>query len=327
MESSIPDVDIFICTYNRAKYLKESIESVLNQTYKNFNLIILDNCSTDDTEDVVKSFSDERLKYIRHVNNIGGIGNLNYAFEKAQSPFFVVFHDDDVMLPNMIEEEINQIKNNDKLAIISCKADVINRDGIGIKNNKSDGCVYFFSDGDYFASYLNKCDFIMFPSILYRTSFIRENDLSLEAAAGPSADAFLAFEIEKKGGTLGIINKSLMYYRHHGEQDSKISKMRMIHDLFSYVRNDSYYNSLLENNKGAQNVFYAKMMAWNSLFFLGNDTDKDFLLKLNESYITVLDVSRLNKFIFAFNIRILTWGSELFKKLYRVARCIKRVLS
>ena len=56
-------IDIFLVTYNRENYLRESIASILKQTYKEFNLIILDNCSTDHTTQVVNSFFDSRIKY------------------------------------------------------------------------------------------------------------------------------------------------------------------------------------------------------------------------------------------------------------------------
>ena len=74
-------LEVFILTYNRAGYLKESIESVLNSTFRDFTLTVVDNCSTDNTEEVVRSFDDPRLKYVKHPENIGGINNINSAIK------------------------------------------------------------------------------------------------------------------------------------------------------------------------------------------------------------------------------------------------------
>lgn len=73
----MPEVTIAIPTYNRASLLKEAIQSVLNQTYKDFELLICDNTSTDNTEGVVSTFSDPRIKYHKNKNNIGMMNNWN----------------------------------------------------------------------------------------------------------------------------------------------------------------------------------------------------------------------------------------------------------
>ena len=74
-------IDVIIPTYNRADYLKMAIDSVLDQTYKNFNLYVLDNCSTDHTSKLLKTYSANQLTYIKNEENIGFIGNLNKALE------------------------------------------------------------------------------------------------------------------------------------------------------------------------------------------------------------------------------------------------------
>ena len=100
------DLCIYITTYNRVQYLKLAIDSILNQSYDNFTLIILDNCSTDGTYEYVLSLKDSRVKYIRHSQNIGGGANINYAFKNCTSEYFCVFHDDDILNEKIIEKEI-----------------------------------------------------------------------------------------------------------------------------------------------------------------------------------------------------------------------------
>lgn len=102
----IPKVTVAIPTYNRAHYLKESIPSVLAQTFMDFNLVIIDNASTDNTGEVVRSFADPRIEYFRNECNLGIIGNWNRAIELCVGEYLNIFGDDDKMLPNFLEKSV-----------------------------------------------------------------------------------------------------------------------------------------------------------------------------------------------------------------------------
>ncbi len=94
--SQTPLVTIGMPTYNRADgYLKEAITSALGQTYKNLEIIVSDNCSTDGTDLFFKSIQDPRLTYVRQEQNIGPINNYNYCLQRAQGDYFLLLHDDD----------------------------------------------------------------------------------------------------------------------------------------------------------------------------------------------------------------------------------------
>ena len=94
--STYPLVTIAIPTYNRANgYLKNAIECALKQTYRNIEVVISDNCSSDNTEEVVKGYTDPRIRYFRQSANIGANNNFNFCLEKAQGSYFLLFHDDD----------------------------------------------------------------------------------------------------------------------------------------------------------------------------------------------------------------------------------------
>ena len=253
-------LQVFLVTYNRADYLKESIASILKQTYSEFELVILDNCSTDHTEKIVSQFCDGRIKYVRHKENIGGIGNINYAIASASSKYFMIFHDDDVMKNTMLEQQINILEANSELAIVSCKADIIDADGKCTMEYKGDERLEVFGEGTFFGDYLSKHQFILFPAIMYRTDFMRENDLCLKEEVGPSADVYMCFEIEKCKGKIAILNQSLMEYRRHGEQDSSLNRVEMIVKLFRALRKDKYFGNLLKGKKNGQKKYYKWLM-------------------------------------------------------------------
>ncbi|SVE58396.1 uncharacterized protein METZ01_LOCUS511250, partial [marine metagenome] len=114
---------IALTTYNRPNFLSESIESILNQTFKDFDLIILDNGSDKETRSVINLYQDSRIKYER--NDTNDLEFVNRAFDYTQNDFLMIFHDDDVMKPNMLKEMIKIIKSDKEINTISCSIDLI----------------------------------------------------------------------------------------------------------------------------------------------------------------------------------------------------------
>ena len=98
-----PLISVTIAAYNRAHLLPRAINSVLNQTYQNFELIIVDDCSTDNTKEVIKSFTDKRIIYHRHKKNKGYLAARNTGFDLAQGKYNCQLGDDDELLPNALD--------------------------------------------------------------------------------------------------------------------------------------------------------------------------------------------------------------------------------
>lgn len=97
-----PQITTIIPTYSRSSFLEKAIESILKQTYSNFKLVILDNHSEDNTEEVVKKFQsqDSRIHYFRHSYNMGMMKNYEYGFSIIDTPYFHFLSDDDYILPD-----------------------------------------------------------------------------------------------------------------------------------------------------------------------------------------------------------------------------------
>ncbi|QDL11545.1 glycosyltransferase family 2 protein [Brasilonema octagenarum UFV-E1] len=124
-------VTVAIPTYNRASLLKFSLESVLAQDYPDFQVLVLDNASDDDTEAVVRSFAqqDERITYIRNQTNIGVLGNWNRAIELNTSPYLTILSDDDLMLPGLISESVQALDEHAQVAFSFALVRFIDIDG------------------------------------------------------------------------------------------------------------------------------------------------------------------------------------------------------
>ena len=102
-------VSIIIPTYNRADFIGKTIKSVLNQTYSNFEIIIVDDGSTDNTKEVVRSFADSRISYFKKQNEERAVAR-NYGIEKAKGDFITFLDSDDVFLDFHLAEAVNFIK-------------------------------------------------------------------------------------------------------------------------------------------------------------------------------------------------------------------------
>jgi glycosyltransferase involved in cell wall biosynthesis len=104
VHNTFPLVTIAIPTYNRADgYLKNAIDCALTQTYQNVEVVISDNCSSDNTQEVVKGFNDPRIRYFRQSINIGANNNFNFCLDRAQGDYFLLLHDDDSIDSDFID--------------------------------------------------------------------------------------------------------------------------------------------------------------------------------------------------------------------------------
>ena len=121
-------VTVGIPTYNRAALLRESLESVLAQTYTSFRLVISDNASTDETADVVASYSDPRIEYIRNEQNIGMIANFNRLIELAETEFLMLLPDDDCLYSDYLGSVIEILQRHPRAGLVHTAFDEIDLD-------------------------------------------------------------------------------------------------------------------------------------------------------------------------------------------------------
>ncbi len=119
MKQNKPLVSIILPTYNGEKYIKKSIESCLNQTYPNIELIIVNDASKDNTAVIVKSFKDSKIKYIKHKYNMGLPNSLNTGFTNAKGNYLTWTSDDNFYDKKAIEKMLNFLKKK-KCSFVYC---------------------------------------------------------------------------------------------------------------------------------------------------------------------------------------------------------------
>jgi len=112
MNANARTVSVILPTYNRAKTLERAINSVLTQTYSNLELIVIDDASTDNTEDIVKSFKDNRVIYIKHTSNIGPAGARNTGIKRAVGRYIGFQDSDDEWMPDKLERQVKNLDSS-----------------------------------------------------------------------------------------------------------------------------------------------------------------------------------------------------------------------
>jgi glycosyltransferase involved in cell wall biosynthesis len=110
-------VSVVIPAFNEEKYIKKSITSILNQTYQNFEILVLDDASTDNTTEIVKSIGDYRITLIENKTNQGVVKNLNTALNVAKGKYFARMDADDMSLPDRLEKQVRLMESDDNCAM------------------------------------------------------------------------------------------------------------------------------------------------------------------------------------------------------------------
>jgi glycosyltransferase involved in cell wall biosynthesis len=131
MSQQVPTISVGMPVYNGMPYLPQAIESVLAQSFGDFELIISDNCSTDGTQAVCEAFAkqDARIVYIRNTSNIGAARNYNQLFERARGRYFRWFNSDDLASPVLHERCLALLESRPDVVLAYGKTDIIDSAG------------------------------------------------------------------------------------------------------------------------------------------------------------------------------------------------------
>lgn len=124
-----PLVSVIIPTYNRPEYLKQAIASAIKQTYQNIEIIISDNCSSENPQALVASFGDSRIRFWRHQQNVGMLANQQHACKMARGKYLASLHDDDIWNEDFLAKLVPPLEANSELILAFCDQYIIDADG------------------------------------------------------------------------------------------------------------------------------------------------------------------------------------------------------
>jgi glycosyltransferase involved in cell wall biosynthesis len=208
------DLTIAILAYYGGGLLTEAIASVLAQTYGDFKVIVYDDCSPHDLKSEVESFSDPRLRYVRHEKNLGVWGNTNRAMDLCDTEYLQIFHGDDIMFPWTIEELVSIMNENPQVGIAATSYWFLEGEypHPAIKP-KSDGILYGARE---LIEARCKGGFLQGPlisSTTIRRSVLESGDLRYRG--GMLADFHFFYEANHKAVNIYISKIPLVAYRKH----------------------------------------------------------------------------------------------------------------
>jgi glycosyltransferase involved in cell wall biosynthesis len=132
-----PIVTVLTTVYNGMPYLKVAIESTLKQTYSNFEYLIIDDASTDDSVECILSYNDPRIRLVRNEKNLNTSDSFNKGLSLITTPYVVRLDQDDVSLPDRIKEQIEYLEKNPEISIVCSWEHVIDSNGTKVWDAKS----------------------------------------------------------------------------------------------------------------------------------------------------------------------------------------------
>lgn len=125
----MPETTVLIPTYNCAKYLIECIESILNQTYSDYEILLIDDGSTDNSREIIETFSDPRIRYFRNEKNLGIVKTLNLGIDLASGEFIARMDADDIMVGDRLANQVKFLKENQSYGMVGAWYEVIDEEG------------------------------------------------------------------------------------------------------------------------------------------------------------------------------------------------------
>jgi len=211
-----PLISVIMPVYNASKYLNESIQSILNQTYKNFEFLIFNDGSTDQSHEIILQYTDSRIRYFHHEQNSGYVKHLNEGIQQAKGEFIARMDADDISLPDRFEKQVKNLLDNPQIALLGGTYNVMDENNQIIKN-----CPSFISEPIEIKAKLFFYNCFGHPTVMMRKSILKEYQYNTDFI--PAEDYLLWWQLAQKH-LLSNIPDVVLLYREHSEGISKQKK-------------------------------------------------------------------------------------------------------
>lgn len=325
-----PLVTICIPTYNRVDYLELMLESISKQSYKNIEVIIGDNASTDNSEAVIKSFVDRfGFQYIKNETNLGSHNNVNNLITKAAGELIAIYHDDDIYEPVIVEECVNIFNQYSSVGLVGTMKRNMDSDGnLSKQSDYLQKCIKSFNKEVYsfhntLLGMLKSCaegHFFVTPTIMVRREAYEKLGLINYDNYKSASDYEMWLRISKNYGVY-IIDKPLLRYRIHTGQDSQkvlIENLELL-DIHSVVKK---YREYVDNREfGGYIDKYLNMQIFETAY--KNNLHKNFSKSIK--YLDMMDGKSLvfsGKLLYILNkLKISLKKPCFFRHFFKRTKC------
>ncbi len=310
-------ITICLATYNGEKYLKEQLDSLLNQTYQNFKIIAQDDCSSDDSLNILKSYKTKiDIDIYSNKKNLGYIKNFESLLKRVDTPYIAICDQDDIWELNKLEILMSVLKDN---ILVYSNSLLINSEGVSLEKTLSQKLKNNFIDSDTPLNFLFD-NSVSAHAVLFKKSLLKK---IFPFPQHIYFDAWIAANAANNG-TVHFVNKSLVRYRRHSTNTLGKKKKKSI----SFRKKLTYKVQKKENDIKSTLLKIDELLLLNSL----NTEDaqilyilKSFYLEFNDSYFN------FGMFLFLFKHKekffkitqksflSLVFKKSIGKKLYKIA--------
>ena len=213
-------ISVILPAYNVQDTIKESIDSILNQTFMDFELIIINDGSKDRTEEVILSYSDDRIQYYRNEQNKGLIYTLNRGLDLAQGKYIARMDADDISLPTRFEKQVKVMEEN--LNIVVCGAQII---PFGVDRAKR-FTLFLPEESEDLKNLLFIQTCFAHPTVMIRRQVLIDNEVRYDADYSHAEDYKMWIDLSLVGEFYNIQEPLLKYRLSDGQVSHKFSDVQ-----------------------------------------------------------------------------------------------------
>jgi glycosyltransferase involved in cell wall biosynthesis len=211
-----PLVTVIMPVYNGERFLFEAIESILNQSYKDIELIVIDDGSTDRSVEIINSFESPKLNFIQNKKNLGVCETRNKGFKLARGEYIALMDADDISVNDRIKKQVLFMEENKEYGLISANYESFREHPFGVKRSVK----RLLNNSEQILAYLLFTNVICCPCSMIRTNIISDNNLYFDTTLQMSED----FDLWKRISAvtkITNINEVLLKYRKHTTNSTK----------------------------------------------------------------------------------------------------------
>jgi glycosyltransferase involved in cell wall biosynthesis len=242
-------VSVVIPTFNAERFISRSLKSILSQTYKNIEVLVIDDCSTDSSVEIVEKFHDKRVRVIKNKFNIGPASSLNVGITESKGDFIAIMHADDISVYNRLEVQVNFFRYNPHIHVLATSyVEIDEHDSIiNIKKTKSSKNI---------TERMLLHNVICHPTVMFNRSELSK-DLLYYPGMRVNEDYELWKRLLYKKKRFYVLSKTLIFYRIHNKQQSYLQQSREIksfkklrREFWEQLEKDTKILDVIENFEG-----------------------------------------------------------------------------
>ena len=243
-----PDISVVMSVYNGETYLKEAIESVISQTFKNWELIIINDCSTDSTSEILAEFAskDARIKVHPNEVNLRLPTSLNKAISLCEGKYIARMDADDICLPDRLEKQYKFMEENQDIALSSCRFMTV-KNGVYASGGAGGRC-----DFEALRAMLFVANPILHPGVIAKAEVMKR--FCYDATLTCTEDLELWTRMALDNQKMQILPECLLLYRLHDKQITSTTLERQHTEVLKIEQ--KYYASLLRDMDEEMQKFF-----------------------------------------------------------------------